>query len=188
MKKALSVLLSVVLLVGFVFSASAGTSNGSAGNGTSASSVKDFLFSEMKDGIGCGVCPVYTAPSLNAFRANNGKAICATDYPLFIAGLNPEGWLLIRYSTNNGGTRVGYIPPSYLKNFSTSKRVNFSYVQATASSTLSVTDNPMNNYSAYGTLAPGETYYILASYTYYGDWWYIECTMDGLVARGFIEK
>lgn len=188
MKKTMSALLSVLLLVGLVFNASAGTSISSSGSSSSNAGIKDFLFSEMKDGIGCGVCPVYTAPSLNAFRANDGKATCATDYPLFIAGFNPEGWLLVRYSTNNGSTRVGYIPPSYVKGFSSSKRISFSYVQATAASSLYVTDNPMNNYSAFAVLDPGEAYYILGSYTYYGNWWYIECTVDGLVARGFIEK
>lgn len=188
MKKLLCCLVSVLLVVAFASSASAGTSLNSTSNNSGSATIKDFLFTEMKDGIGCGDCPVYTAPSLNAYRANNGKALCSTDKPFFIAGFNAEGWLLVRYSTNNGSTRVGYIPPSYLKKFSSSKRINFSYVQTTAASTLYVTDNPMNNYSAFAVLDAGETYYILASYTYYGNWWYIECTVDGQVARGFIEK
>ena len=188
MKKVLCALMSVLLLMACVSGASAGTSLPTNGSSSSQTQVKDFLFTPMNDGIGCGDCPVYTAPSLNAFRANNGKALCSTDKPMYIAGFNAEGWLLVRYDTNKGATRVGYIPPSYLKNFHSSKKISFAYVPASAPSTLYVTDNPLDNYSAFAVLDPGETYYILASYTYYGNWWYIECTVDGQVARGFIAK
>ena len=188
MKKLLCSLLSVILLIAFASGASAGKSLGSSTNSSSIAGVKDFLFSEMKDGIGCGDCPVYTAPSMNAYRANNGKALCSTDSPMFIAGFNAERWLLVRYSTNNGATRVGYIPPSYVRGFKSTKSISFAYVPATAATTLYVTDNPLDNYSAFAELEPGETYYILASYTYHGNWWYIECTVDGQVARGFIAK
>ncbi len=188
MKKLLCCLMSVLLLVAFVSSASAGRSINSTSDSSVDSTIKEFLFIEMKDGIGCGDCPVYTAPTLNAYRANNGKAQCSTDQPLLIAGFNNEGWLLVRYGTDSGSTRVGYIPPSYLGNFTSPERVDFSYVETTAATTLYVTDNPMNNYSPFAVLDAGETYYILGSYTYYGNWWYIECTVDGLVSRGFIEK
>jgi len=186
MKKGLVLLFSILLMCAFTLNASAGTSLQQ--NASSATDIPEFLFINMADGIGCGVCPVYTAPSLNAFRANNGKAICATDSALYIGGFNAEGWLMVRYSTNSGGTRVGYIPPSYVKSFKHWKKLNFSYVETAADDTLYVTDNPLDNYSAFAMLDPGEIYYILGSYTYHGNWWYIECTVDGQVARGFIEK
>lgn len=185
-KKHVCLLLTVLLLAAVAFSASAGTSIGQKQSGKSE--IPAFLFINMKDGIGCGLCPVYTAPSVDAYRCNNGKAECATDYPLYIGGFNAERWLMVRYETNKGATRVGYIPPSYVKGFKHWAKLDFVYVETVAASTLYVTDNPMNNYSAFATLAPGETYYILADYNYHGDWWYIECTVDGLVARGFIEK
>ena len=186
MKRLLYSLLVVILSISFAIGASAGTSINSSK--PSQSEIPEFLFINMKDGIGCGLCPVYTAPSVDAYRCNNGKAECATDYPLYIGGFNDEGWLMVRYETNKGAVRVGYIPPKYVKNFSHWARLKFSYVATVASSTLEVTDNPMDNYSAFATLDAGETYYILGDYNYHGDWWYIECTVDGLVARGFIKK
>lgn len=186
MRKGLCLLLSVVLLTAFAFSASAGTSI--SGNKSADTEIPKFLFVNFKDGIGCGLCPVYTAPSLDAYRCNDGKAECATDSALYVGGFNAEGWLMIRYGTNNGSTRVGYIPPSYVKGFKYWKKLDFSYVEKTADATLYVTDNPLDNYSAFATLDTGETYYILADYTYHGNWWYIECTVDGMIARGFIEK
>ena len=186
MKKLSVLLLSIILLMSAVSGASAGTSIKS--NNASQTEIPEFLFINMKDGIGCGLCPVYTAPSTDAFRANNGKAECATDYPLYIGGFNDERWLMVRYETNKGATRVGYIPPKYVKNFKHWAKLDFSYVEKTATTTLQVTDNPMDNYSAFATLSAGETYYILGDYNYHGDWWYIECTVDDKVARGFIEK
>ncbi len=187
MKKTLCMLLTVLLMVAMVSGASAGKSTGGGGQSTDTK-IPEFLFINMKDGIGCGLCPVYTAPSLDAYRCNNGKAECATDYPLYIGGFNDERWLMVRYETNKGATRVGYIPPSYVKGFKHWATLKFSYVETTADTTLYVTDNPMDNYSAFATLDPGETYYVLADYNYHGDWWYIECTVDDQVARGFIAK
>ena len=186
MKKYLSLLLAVILLVAVSSSASAGTSIG--GSTSTQTEIPEFLFINMKDGIGCGLCPVYTAPSTDAYRCYNGKAECATDSPLYIGGFNDERWLMVRYETNKGAVRVGYIPPKYVKSFKHWARLKFSYVKTVASSSIEVTDNPMDNYSAFAMLDAGETYYIFGDYNYHGDWWYIECTVDGLVARGFIEK
>ena len=186
MKKRVYLLVSVILLASVALNASAGKSIG--GNESAQSQIPEFLFINMKAGIGCGLCPVYTAPSLNAYRCNNGKAACATDSPLYIGGFNDERWLMIRYETNSGATRVGYIPPNYVKGFKHWATLKFSYVETSASTALYVTDNPMDNYSAFAILDSGETYYVLGDYNYHGDWWYIECTVDGKVARGFIEK
>jgi len=189
MKKSLYLLVLVVLLISVAFDVSAGTSIGgtSGGSGTSVK-IPEFLFIPMHDGIGCGRCPVYTAPTMEAYRCNDGKAECNTNYDMYIGGFNNEGWLMVRYGTNNGATRVGYIPPKYVKNFKHWKKLDFSYVKTIAQSKINVTDNPMSNYSAFAYLDPGETYYILGDYNYYGDWWYIECMVDGMIARGFIEK
>ena len=37
-------------------------------------------------------------------------------------------------------------------------------------------------------LAAGDSFAILAKYTYHGNWWYIECTAGGKTARGFIDR
>ena len=152
--------------------------------------VIDFKFHHYQFGIGYGSCPVYTAPSTSAYRAANGKASVDTNHDMWVGGFETgSGWLLVRYETNNGGVRVGYIPPNYIRGFTTSiDRLKFSHIQQTATSYISITDNPLNYNTSFGMLSPGDTYYILGKYTYYGNWWYIECRINGQIARGFIDR
>ncbi len=152
--------------------------------------VIDFKFHHYQYGIGYGNCPVYTAPSTSAYRAANGKASVDTNYDMYIGGFETgSGWLLVRYETSGGGVRVGYIPPNYISGFKTDiDRLKFSHIQQTATSYIDITDNPLNYNTSFGTLSPGDTYYILGKYTYYGNWWYIECYVNGQIARGFIDR
>lgn len=150
--------------------------------------VPDFKFWNHTNGIGYGNCPVYTAPSEDAFRCANGKASVYTNSYMSEAGF-VNGWLLVRYETNNGGVRVGYIPPRYVNGFQSKMgRPQFDYIPVTASGTIAVTDNPLLKGSSFARLDSGETFHILAKYTYFGNWWYIECTVDGQIARGFIDR
>lgn len=151
--------------------------------------VPDFKFKNYENGIGYGNCPVYTAPSEFAYRCADGKASCCTDAYMSEAGFDITGWLLVRYETNNGGTRVGYIPPKYVRGFKSGMSTpKFDYIPVTAADVIRVTDNPLLPGSAFAFLDPGETFYILGKYTYYGNWWYIECIVDGQKARGFIDR
>lgn len=151
--------------------------------------IPEFKFYHHENGIGYGVCPVYTAPSEEAFRMANGKACVATDFDMYECGFDETGWLFVRYETNNGGTNTGYIPPQYVRGFRSQMSCkNFDYIPATAEKTIRVTNNPLLRGSAFAILDPGETFHILAKYTYHGDWWYIECTVDGQMARGFIDR
>ena len=197
--KAFSLLLTIILSFSLISSGSAGTSipSGTAvfpGNDSDLANqlrnVPDFKFKNHENGIGYGNCPVYTAPSEYAFRCADGKASCYTDAYMSEAGFDISGWLLVRYETNNGGTRVGYIPPKYVRGFKSvmSGCQHFEYIPVIAADTIRVTDNPLLQGSAFATLDQGETFYILAKYTYYGNWWYIECTVDGQMARGFIDR
>lgn len=55
--------------------------------------------------------------------------------------------------------------------------------------TLRVTNNPLQKDDyAFAEIEAGESIRILAKYTYHGDLWYIECTVDGQPARGFIDR
>ena len=155
-------------------------------NTTDLYSVVDFKFHHEAYGIGCGPCPVYTAPSLDAYRV--GNATCATNSEMYQGGFDESGWLLVRYETNNGGVRVGYIPPSYVRSYTTWVRTDFSYIPCTAMADLAITDNPMSRYASFGTIQAGDPYWILGKYTYYGNWWYVECVIDGQYARGFINR
>ena len=194
MKKLLALMLSVVLITLFCTPAlaakSIGGSNSTSGSSGSLSDVTPFKFEHQKKGIGRGVCPVYSAPYEGAYRCNSGKASVDTGSSIDLGGYSDQGWLLVRYSTNNGGTRVGWIPPKYISGVKTSMVPHFSYIAQTAKSDINVTDNNLEPYDANGYFAQlekGETFYVIGRYNYYQyDLWYIEFTVDGQTARGFI--
>lgn len=199
--KKLSALFAILLVLCLLFmsAASAGTSVSGTGYPEPAGdkdllqrllSVPAFKFYHHQNGIGYGVCPVYTAPSTDAFRTSNGKASVSTNYDLYECGYT-GGWLLVRYGTNNGGTNVGYIPPNYVHDKGFKSRMEFpefDYIPVTANDTIYVTNNPLLRSSYYAVLDPGEVFYILGKYNYHEDWWYIECIVDGQIARGFIDR
>lgn len=150
--------------------------------------IPDFKFRNHEEGIGGGMCPVYTAPSLDAYRAANGRAECRTDEKIGEGGY-VGGWLLVRYETYSGSHRVGYISPRYVSGFrSTMPSPRFDHIQATAADTIQVTDNPVDIAPTMVQLEAGDSFTILGKYTYSGSWWYIECLTDGQVSRGFIDR
>ena len=198
MKKLVLVLMVLLLCVTAVSGALAGKSvenGGSSYNGdanllSQLNALPPFKFEKHANGIGYGTCPVYTAPSEQAYRCANGKAACQTNVKMDDAGF-VSGWLLVRYETNNGNYRVGYIPPRYVKGYTSKMAPHFGFIPATANDTILVTDNPMSHIDYFAELEPGEEFYILSKYDYYKknglEWWYIQCTVDGQVACGFID-
>ncbi len=196
-KKMFVLVTVLVMCLGLYLPASAGTSMGSGRSSYSSDlysqlySLPPFKFSIHKNGIGnYGTCPVYTAPSYSSFRCANGQAACSTYTKMDEAGF-VSGWLLVRYETNNGSVRVGYIPPEYVRGFSSGMYPHFGYIPARAGSTIYVTDDPMRHANNFAWLDPGEQFHILSKYDYYSkdglQWWYIECYVDGQLANGFIE-
>lgn len=190
MRKYGSIVLIVMMLL---LSANAAAATSVGGNLTDIDTetfdlfnIYDFKFKIFQNGIGNGNCPVYTAPTEKAFRGANGKASVDLRYRVDVAGFE-NGWILIRYEINSG-YRVGYIERSYVKNFDTDMEYHFSHIPQQAMERIPLTDNPMDDYSRFAYLEPGDTYYILGKYTYYGNWWYIECEVDGKPARGFISR
>ena len=191
MLKKITLLLTALALIAASSCALAATPvNGPSFSGNSALyDVLDFKFHHYEHGIGYGTCPVYTAPSSTAYRCVNGKAAIDTNYDMWVGGYDRTGWLLVRYETNNGGCRVGYIPPESVRGFKTDIDVlAFSYIPQTAVAQISVTDNPLVQNSTFAVLSPGEEYHILGKYTYYGNWWYIEFYVGSQIARGFINR
>ncbi|MBR2660474.1 MAG: hypothetical protein IKE15_03645 [Clostridia bacterium] len=194
---ALLLLVTATLLVSAAF---AGTSTETGNRSQSGSSdllsqlnsLPPFKFEKHKYGIGYGLCPVYTAPYTDAYRCANGKASCQTNAAMDDAGYaDVPGWLLVRYEVNSGGYRVGYIPPKYVKGFKSKMAPHFGWIPAKANDYIYVSDNPYRHDDSFGRLDPGESFHILSRYNYYAkegyDWWYIECYVDGQVARGFID-
>lgn len=190
----------ILIILSFVLNLTIVSAGNSLGYGTKSpanssnisyrlSNLLDFKFYNKEHGIGYGYCPVYTAPSEYAYRLADGKAGCDTNSYMSEAGYDVTGWLMVRYDTNKGGTRVGYIPPSYVKGYKARiTRLEFDYIPVRASGSIYITDNPLDKTSAFAILSDGEEFYVLAQYTYFGNWWYIECTVDGQTARGFIDK
>ena len=171
--------------------AGSSTERSSSGGYSQLNSLPPFKFEKHKNGIGYGTCPVYSAPSESAYRASNGRASVATNGYQVDDGGYVNGWLLVRYEIK-GGWRVGYIPPRYIKGFKSKMAPHFGWVSCTANDTIYVTDNPYSHYDSIAVLDPGEQFHVISQYNYYAnegyDWWYIECEVDGRVARGFIEK
>ena len=190
--RTIAVVLMVIMCALTAASACAGSSiGGNSGSGNSQlNSLPPFKFAKHLYGIGYGNCPVYSAPSEYSYRGANGKASVATSNGEVDEAGWVDGWLLVRYEIK-GGWRVGYIPPKYVRGFQSSMAPHFGWVSATANDTIYVTDNVYSHYDAFATLAPGENFHVLSRYNYYAsegyDWYYIECTVDGQVARGFIE-
>ena len=187
-------ILSILIVSAYAGTSTEGSNSYNTGSDTALqsqlNSLPPFKFEKHKNGIGYGPCPVYTAPSSDAYRCANGKATCDTNSKMDDAGF-VSGWLMVRYETNKGDCRVGYIPPKYVKDYTSHMFPHFGYIPAVAEDTIYVTDNPMTHGTSFAELAAGESFHILSKYDYYKkdglEWWYIECDVDGQTARGFIE-
>lgn len=150
--------------------------------------VIDFKFFERKDGIGSGSAPVYTAPSEDSVRLNDGKAKCRVDTDIYVAG-REDNWLMVRYEIKDKKVRVGYIPPKYSKGYrSNVGQLAFDRIPVQLAEDAEITDNPRANSTPFGTLSAGADITILGKYTYTGNWWYIEAKLDGKLTRGFINR
>ena len=130
---------------------------------------------------------VYSAPSANAYRAANGKATCSTNDQVFALGWD-NGWMLMLYDANHSGQyRVGYVDGSKIKgNRPTLSQLVWDGSTCDILETVSVTDDPAQTGRALTTLPAGTRVTYLT--TMYNDqsWDYIETTIEGQVARGFI--
>ncbi len=155
--------------------------------------VPDFKFFVREDGIGKGSAPVYTAPSEDSIRLADGKASCSVETEIAVAG-HVNSWLMVRYELGRKGdkdreVRVGYIPPKYSKGYKSGRgNIDFDAIPVQLAEEITITDNPRHNSKPYGTLPAGTDITVLGKYTYTGNWWYIETTLDGRLTRGFINR
>lgn len=155
--------------------------------------VIDFKFFVKEEGIGKGSAPVYTAPSEDSVRLADGKASCSVESEIAVAG-HVDNWLMVRYEIGkkedkDRQVRVGYIPPKYSKGYkSGTGKLKFDSIPVQLAEDIEITDNPRHNSTPFGTLKAGSDITILGKYTYTGNWWYIEATLDGQLTRGFISR
>ena len=183
-------LLAVILCAACLLPLSGGIAESAAGGEAELlerlRTIPDFKFQNHTDGIGTGVCAVYTAPSAAAYRV--GKAACDLSGQVDEAGY-VNGWLLIRYKTNAGLVRVGYIHGDEIGEFKSSMNgIKGDPVPLTAAGAVPVMEAPSDNTGTLGSLSAGDTFRVLRKYTYTGSWWYIEFEIGGKTARGFIDR
>ncbi len=136
------------------------------------------------------VLPVYSAPGTSSWRGGDGKASVSTNGAIYCAGYE-SGWMLIFYEVtggvNAGGIRVGYIRDLQGK-YRVPDRLQFDYLRAGVTADCSLTDDPLKAYSRIATVRAGtEVTYLSTFINQYNQCWdYVETTVGGKTARGFL--
>ena len=135
---------------------------------------------------------VYSAPSEQAWRGANGKAMVNTDGYVCAAGWE-NGWLLIYYNLtggiNAGGIRVGYVKGSGITGWvSMSRQLNFQRSSVTVTASCNLTDDPLKYGTVITSVQSGETVvYLTTAVNQDGIAWdYIETYFNGQLVRGYI--
>ncbi|MBR2822779.1 MAG: YARHG domain-containing protein [Clostridia bacterium] len=131
--------------------------------------------------------PVYSAPSSNAYRANNGKALVNTSGAVYALGYD-SGWMLMLYEANYAGQyRVGYIDTGRIKGTLPSlQQLSWERTSAQVLTTVNLTDDPALTGRALTSLPTGTWVTYLSTMFNNTGWDYVETTVNGKTARGFI--
>ena len=129
---------------------------------------------------------VYSAPATGSWRGANGKAMVNTNGALYVAGWE-NNWLLLMYETNNGSVRVGYVDTAKVRGgIPYAPDLSFAYDKATVTKRCTLTDDPARTGSAITTLREGTAVTWLSRFYNNSAWDYVEVTVKGKTARGFI--
>ncbi|MBQ8618702.1 MAG: YARHG domain-containing protein [Clostridia bacterium] len=151
---------------------------------TGFDTLQGFDYTELRSGQSLSV---YSAPTKNSWRGANGKAQVSTNGAIYAAGWE-SGWLLLMYETNNGSVRVGYVNADDIRGgVPVDASLNFAYDKATVLEKCTLTDDPARTGTAMTTLKAGTEVTYLTRYYNNSAWDYVETTVDGKVARGFIK-
>lgn len=128
---------------------------------------------------------VYSGPGKHYYRGANGKAMASTNGRIYAAGYDGD-WLMVMYWTNGGSVRVGYASHQDAGQWVDLPDLNFSYSDAVITSRCDLTDDPAQSYTQLTRLTSGTAVRYLGRYENQRDWAYIETTVDGRMARGFV--
>ena len=131
--------------------------------------------------------PVYSAPSSYAFRANNGKALCNTNGPVYALGWD-SGWMLMLYEANYAGQyRVGYVDGGKIRgNIPSLPQLSWDRSPCEVLTAADLTDDPAMTGRAMTRLPAGTQVIYLTTMFNSEAWDYIETTINGQTARGFV--
>ncbi|MBQ9263771.1 MAG: YARHG domain-containing protein [Clostridia bacterium] len=134
--------------------------------------------------------PVYAAPSASAWRGANGKAMVSTNGAVWAAGWE-KGWLLVFYETNNNSIRVGYVNGKKITGkVPNTTQLMFERTAVTVSRDCALTDDPlMANVTMANLRAGAQVTYLTSMVNQNGQMWdYVETTIGGKTARGFVPR
>ena len=147
---------------------------------------RGFEFVKLKSGQ---KLPVYTAPFAYAYRANNGKAMCSTIGAVYALGWD-NGWMLMLYEANNAGQyRVGYVDGSAIRGERPQlDQLVWDGSECEVLETVNVTDDPALTGKTLITLYAGTKVRFLSTMYNSTGWDYIETTINGQTARGFVPE
>ena len=130
---------------------------------------------------------VYSAPSNSAYRANKGKAAVSTNGAIYALGYD-SGWMLMLYEANHAGQyRVGYVECSKIKGkMPALDQLEWDETTSTVTKKVNLTDDPAKTGNSMTTLKKGAKVTYLTTMFNNTGWDYVETTIDGKTARGFI--
>ena len=130
---------------------------------------------------------VYSAPSTSAYRANNGKALVNTNGAVYALGYD-SGWMLMLYEANYAGQyRVGYINTAKMKGtLPQLDQLVWDRTPAEVLTGTNLTDDPALTGNPMTYLSEGTQVTYLSTMFNSTGWDYIETTVNGQTARGFI--
>ena len=150
---------------------------------TGFDTLQGFEYMELRAGQKLNV---YSAPGTSSWRGANGKAMVNTNGALYVAGWE-SNWLLVMYETNNGSVRVGYVDSGKIRGgIPYAPDLTFAYDSATVTERCTLTDDPARTSATITTLNPGDTVTWLTRFYNNSAWDYVEVTVKGKTARGFI--
>ena len=150
---------------------------------TGFDTLQGFEYVQLRSGQ---TIAVYSAPMKTSWRGANGKAEVSTNGAIYAAGWE-SGWLLLMYETNGGSIRVGYVNAKDIRGgVPMDDYLEFSYAPATVLEKCTLTDDPARTGSAITTLKAGAQVTWLTRFYNNTAWDYVEVTVGGKTARGFI--
>ncbi|MBQ6382254.1 MAG: YARHG domain-containing protein [Clostridia bacterium] len=130
---------------------------------------------------------VFSAPSSAAYRANNGKAAVSTNGAVYAMGWD-NGWMLMLYEADAAGQyRIGYVDGAKIKGTMPQlPRLTWDENSCEVLNTVQMTDDPALTGKTLVTLQAGTQVKFLTTMYNSTGWDYVETTIDGKTARGFI--
>ena len=144
-----------------------------------------FQYVQLKTGQNL---PVYSAPSTSSWRGANGRAAVSTSGRVYAYG-QENGWLMVMYETNasSNAVRVGWVDASRISGkASLPGYVSFSNIPMTLEYTVNVTDDPVGMTSMTALPAGAQVTWLSGFYSGSHMWDYIEFSLNGQRARGFV--